>query len=126
MKKLKVAIATLLIIPLIIAASSIYLNRVTENMSAMINAAEQSERASDSQKVNLELASFNKSWNIHKHVIATFIRHSEIDIADQSAARLNVLAESSDRTEFYAECEALKMQLKNIADTEKFSIDNIL
>jgi thiamine biosynthesis lipoprotein ApbE len=95
-------------------------------MISILDKAEQSERSSDVDSAKSELQDFMNIWNSHRHMLATFIRHSEIDIANQSAAKLPELAVSDDRSQFYAECEVLKMQLNHIEDSEKFSIDNIL
>lgn len=126
MKKIKVAIATLIIIPLIIAVCHIYLNRVSVNMVSILNDVEKYERASDANMAKQKLDYFQTKWGFHKQVIATFVRHAEIDFANQSAAKLKPLIDCEDKSQFYAECETLKMQINHIEDTEKFTIDNIL
>lgn len=126
MKKIKAAVAALIIIPLLITADNIYLNRLSVKMTEIINSAEQYERDSEPEKADRALETFSEKWEKNKHVLATFIRHSELDIANQSEAKLKSLAESDDKSQFYAECDALKMQVNHIADTEKFCLDNIL
>jgi hypothetical protein len=125
MKKLKVAIAILIIIPLLIEASHIYLRHVTDSMVAQLNMAEQSQRLSNIQQTKLDLDEFSKAWNKNKMVLATFIRHSELDIANQSVAKLKPLTDTDDASGFYAECETLKMQIKHLVEVERFSPDNI-
>jgi hypothetical protein len=126
MKKLKFAIATLIIIPLVIAASHIYLRNVTEDMVTKINQAEQSERDSKTYQTKTELDGFSNEWSKNELVLATFIRHSELDIANQSIAKLKSLADTDDVSGFYAECETLKMQIRHLVEVERFSPDNIL
>lgn len=126
MKKLKAAIAVLIIVPLLIIADNIYLNRLSVKMTSIIDQAEQYERDSDTVKAKQTLQVFSEKWENHKHLLATFIRHSELDIANQSESKLKSLADSDDKSEFYAECDTLKMQINHIAETEKFCLDNIL
>lgn len=126
MKKLKAAIAVLIIISLLIIADNIYLNRLSVKMTSIIDKAEQYERASDTAKVKQTLQVFSEKWENQKHLLATFIRHSELDISNQSEAKLKSLADSDDKSQFYAECDTLKMQINHIAETEKFCLDNIL
>lgn len=126
MKKVKAAVAVLIVISLLIVADNIYLRRMSYKMTAIIDSAEEYERDSQPQKAENTLKTFSVKWEKNKHLLATFIRHSELDIANQSEAKLNSLAESDDKSQFYAECDALKMQINHIADTEKLCLDNIL
>ncbi len=125
MKKLKVAIATLIIILLLIGATHIYLRNVTQSMVNQLSVAEQSERAGNTQLAKKDLEAFSKEWDVNKHLLATFIRHSELDLANQSIAKLTPLTDTDDVSGFYAECDTLKMQINHLVDVERFSFDNI-
>ena len=119
------AIAILIIIPLLIAITHIYLRNVTESMVSKIDIAEQSEKAGNTQQTKKDIAQFSKQWESDKHLLATFIRHSELDLANQSVAKLIPLADTDDVSGFYAESETLKMQIQHLVDVERFSVDNI-
>lgn len=126
MKKWKIAVAILIIMPILIGISHIYLNRVTDEMVDKINEAEVSAKAGNIALSGKQLAEFSVDWNKNKRIFATFIRHAELDIANQSAAKLMPYLDNDDRCNFYGECETLKMQIHHIAETEQFSVDNIL
>lgn len=126
MKKLKVAIVILIILPVSIGVSHIYLNSSSEKMVGMLSNVETSAREGDISSANMRLNKFMVVWEKNKPVYATFIRHAEIDLANQSAAKLKEYLADDEKSNFFAECETLKMQITHIADTERFSLDNIL
>ena len=126
MKKVKVAIAILIIMPILIGISHIYLNHASDQMADKISDAEDSARNGDISLSEKQLDEFSVEWNNNKRIFATFIRHAELDIANQSAAKLKPYLRNADKSNFYGECETLKMQMHHISETEKFSIDNIL
>lgn len=125
MKKLVGSIAILIAIPIVIIAAHIYLGRVSVQMADEIYEAEQSARAGDVVQSGKYLKEFSGDWNVHKRVFATFIRHAEIDLANQSAAKLVAYLGDKDKSNFYGECDTLRMQILHIADTERFTLDNI-
>jgi hypothetical protein len=125
-KKLKIAVAALVILPILIGISHVYLNHESDKMADMINSAEDSAKAGDVALSNRQLDEFAAEWDKNKRIFATFIRHAEIDIANQSAAKIKPYLDNDDKCNFYGECEALKMQIRHIAETETFCIENIL
>lgn len=125
MRKLKVAIAALIIMPLMIVSAQIYLDRASKELVDIINAAENSAKAGNIEESNAKIDDFLSEWYKNKRIFATFIRHAELDIANQSAAKLKPYLENEDKSNFYGECETIKMQIKHIAETEKFSAVNI-
>lgn len=125
MKRLKLAVGILIVLPIIIALSHIYLNSTTDKMADVISAAEKSARSGDISSSARQLDEFSTEWDHNKRIFATFIRHAELDFANQSAAKLKSYLDNDDKSNFYGECETLKMQIHHIAETERFSIDNI-
>ena len=95
-------------------------------MADKLSDAEDSARKGDTLLSAKQLDEFSVEWNKNKRVFATFIRHAELDIANQSAAKLKPYLQNEDKSNFYGECETLKMQMHHISETERFSIDNIL
>lgn len=126
MKKLKVAIVILIILPISIGIRYVYLNLSSEKMVGMLSDVEKSARAGKTSSSVRQLGEFMLVWDKNKPVYATFIRHAEIDLANQSAAKLKAYLASDEKSNFFAECDTLKMQIAHIAETEKFSIENIL
>lgn len=116
----------MVILPVSIVISHVYLNSTSERMVGMLSDVEKSARAGKASSSNRKLEDFMTVWDKTKPIYATFIRHAEIDFANQSAAKLKSYLASNEKSNFFAECETLKMQISHIADTERFSIDNIL
>jgi uncharacterized protein YpmB len=126
MKKIKPTIIILIIIPIIIFSSHSYLKNVTSAMSETLNSAQMLAQSGDINGAVKMVDKFNNQWDKYKGVIATFIKHNELDIVNLSAAKLKPLIKNDNKGDFLAECESLKVQLHHIWETEKFSVDNIL
>ena len=94
-------------------------------MADTISIAETSARSGNISSSKKQLDEFSAEWEYNKQIFATFIRHAELDIANQSAAKLKSYLDNDDKSNFYGECETLKMQIHHIAETEQFSIDNV-
>jgi hypothetical protein len=125
LKKLYIAIAILIILPSLIVVGQFYLKGTTVKMTEIINKAENNAKHNDNNKAKQDLKTFAKEWEINNKIIATFVRHSELDIVNESNARLLPYLENNDLTNFSAECEVIKSQLHHIMHTEEFSFDNI-
>ena len=125
MKRIYIAISILIILPMIIAGSQFYLKGTTDKMTELIVQAENSAKQKDTDKAKKALTEFSKEWEINNKIIATFVRHSELDSVNESDAKLLPYLESEDLSSFYAECETVKAQFHHIMHTEEFSIDNI-
>lgn len=126
MKSLKTSISILAVLILMISAAHIYLNYSSNKMDDIISSAEKYALSGNTEMAAKRLDEFSSEWNHSKHIFATFIRHAEIDLANQSAAKLSSYLEEEDKSDFIAECETLRMQIKHIEETEQFSLDNIL
>jgi hypothetical protein len=125
LKRLYIAIAILIILPSLIVANQFYLKGTTNKMTELLNNAENSAKQNDDDKAKQDLVEFGKEWDINNKIIATFVRHSELDSVNESKARLLPYLENNDLTSFCAECEVIKSQLHHIMHTEEFSFDNI-
>jgi len=125
LKRLYLAVAILIILPILIIANQFYLKGTTDKMTDIINEAENSAKQNDDNKAKQEIQEFSKEWDINNVIIATYVRHSELDTVNESEAKLMPFLENKDTTNFCAECEVIKSQLHHIMHTEEFSIDNI-
>lgn len=127
MKKTMTAIIIIIAVILLVIASNLYLIHVTNELAVTLTQSEKYARSGNITKAKANVRSFLASWDIDKHILGTFIRHAEIDIANQSASKLLSYLDYKDgRSNFMAECDTLIMQLHHIADTEKFTVDNVL
>lgn len=125
MKKLVAAVCILILMPVIIGITHMFLNSESSAMVKEISASEDSMRSGDLTLSRKQLDAFMDDWDNHKEIYATFIRHAEIDLANQSASKLKAYTGADDKSDFYGECETLKMQIKHIADTERLTFYNI-
>ena len=124
-KKLKIAVVILIILPICIIASHLYLNASSERMVTMLSDIE--KNAFSNQSVSdRQLDAFMSEWSKNREIYSTFIRHAELDIANQSASKLKAYFDDEEKSNFFAECDTLKMQISHIAETEHFSLGNIL
>lgn len=94
-------------------------------MNKIISSAQSEAAAGDKKEAANQVAAFEKSWDNNKRIMGCFIRHSELDTVNQSAAKLMPYLDDDNLTNFTAECKTLQMQLHHIMETEKFSFDNL-
>ncbi len=125
MKKWVAALCILAGITIGIGCCHIYLHRVTDSLAQTVAAAARDEHAGKTQQAKQELDAFNRDWDKNREIISTFIRHSELDLVNQSMEKLEPLSGGEDKAQFYAECETLEMQLKHLYDVERFTLGNV-
>lgn len=126
MKHAKTAIVILLVIPLFLIGVQIWLHHTTDSMGTLVARAEELSRAGETDRASRQVAAFQHSWDRKKGILAVFIKHSELDVVNLSAAKLPAYLGSDDPAEFEAEAAALKIQLHHLWESEQFSLDNIL
>lgn len=126
MKRVKIAVAFLILIPVLIFSLHIYLRRVTQDMSATLAQAQTLMDEGKNKEAAKQVAAFTAKWDHSKGVLATFIKHSELDTVNLSSARLMPYITHEETGDFDAESDSLQVQLHHLWEIEKFSIDNIL
>lgn len=126
MKRLKYAIAILIIIPLCIIASHIYLKYSVNDMIEMIAKAQTCAQQGQKKEAAKQIAAFQSAWKKDRAVMSTFIRHDELDTVNLSSAKLGPFLNGNSEEEFFAESESLRMQLEHIRESDQFSLDNVL
>lgn len=126
MKRVKLAVAILLSIPVLIALTHLYLSRVTAQMNSYLRESYTLAEKGDNEQAKEKLEIFQTIWKKNDRIIATFIRHSELDTANLAAAKLLPLLENNEKGEFIAESQALELQFRHIWESEKFTFDNVL
>jgi hypothetical protein len=125
-KRLKYAIGLLIIIPLLIVCALLYLKQTTTDMREAITQAQSYAQIGDREAAQEKVGEFIRLWDKNKDVMATFIKHHELDVVNLSYVKLLPYLESGNMGDFNSECDMLKTQLDHIFDTEKFNIDNVL
>lgn len=126
MKRVKLAIAILIIIPVLVFSSHYYLKHATTSMSQILCKSETLAQQGKKKEAAKQVASFQSEWDKNKAIMSIFIRHDELDTVNLSTAKLKPYLDDDSTSDFCAESETLKFQLHHIWETEKFSIDNVL
>lgn len=126
MKKLLSAVIIIAVIITGVIFAQRYMLTESEKMVAVLRQAEYYAKSGDDAQADEYLDTFAKQWDINKKIWCTFIMHEEIDIANQSAAKLKPYLADENKSNFFAECEALKFQINHIAQNERYTLDNIL
>lgn len=126
MKRLKVAVAILLLIPILLIFMQHYLRRTTDSMRDLVIQADQSVEAGRAEDAGRQVTAFCKKWEKSRMVLALFVKHSELDVVNLSAARLPAYLSHGEDGDFDAEAESLSVQLHHLWESERFSLDNIL
>lgn len=128
MKNLKTAVVILVIIPVLIIISQVYLSRVTYGLESTIQQAEACAQKGDKNTSMKRISEFLTKWGYNQHVLSLFVRHVELDYVNQSASKLKPYLQTDGLKsgDFYSECEMLKFQFSHIRETERLSFDNIL
>lgn len=126
MKRVKIAIAFLVLIPVLIFSVHIYLRRVTQDMSGTLAQAQTLMDEGKNKEAAKQVAAFNTKWGHNKNFLATFIKHSELDTVNLSSAKLIPFINNDDTGDFDAESESLQIQIHHLWEIEQFSIGNIL
>jgi hypothetical protein len=118
-----IILITLIITGIILSKS--YMQKETQEMVELIKASETSVYAGDFERAEKSVNEFSEKWDTNRKVLCTFVRHSEVDIANESAAKIKPYLNAEDKSDFFAECEILKFQIKHISETESYTLYNI-
>lgn len=127
MNKLKVVAVILALIILVMTAGQFYLKKSTGEMVNAVNSAQTSyQQTGNSPATEKKVRRFLTLWSRNSPLLSMFIYHREIDIVNESTARLPAYLKNNEDTDFDAECDMLKMQLAHLWNVEKINWENIL
>lgn len=126
LKKIVTPIVIIAVIITGIIVSKNYMQRETAEMVELLKSAETFAYSGDYNKAEKDINDFSEKWDKNRKVLCTFVRHSEVDIANESAAKVKPYLNAQDKSDFFAECEILKFQIKHITETEKYTLYNVL
>lgn len=109
-----------------IILSDIYLKKSTDEIIEITKLAEIEVSKGDIEKATEHIDTLQEKWQTSRNIIAIFIRHSDVDVVNDSVSKLKVYLQSNDKKDFYAECDSVEFYLKNLADSETYTYYNIL
>ena len=107
-------------------ASYRYIQTTTQSLGAQLETVEQSASAQLWQAAQKELNTAQQRWDKTKTWWTVLLDHQEIDNIDISMKRLEKYIETQDVSLSLGEVSALRLQVDQIYDTEKFTLKNIL
>ncbi len=107
-------------------ASYRYIQTTTQSLGAQLETVEQSASAQQWQAAQKELNTAQQRWDKTKTWWTVLLDHQEIDNIDISMKRLEKYIETQDVSLSLGEVSALRLQVDQIYDTEKFTLKNIL
>lgn len=107
-------------------SASRYLETTAQTLGAQIEAVEQSITTEKWDVAGSELSSAQQRLEENKTWWTVLLDHQVIDNIAMSMSRLDKYIETHDISLSLGEVSALKLQVDNISDTEKFNLQNIL
>lgn len=127
MSKLKIVAILLLLMIGVLIASQVYLCNSTRTLTESVDRVQTSyQKTGNSPETKKKMRQFFTLWQKNSRIFPTIIKHSEIDIVNASVAKLPAYLQDNQPTDFYAECDMLKMQLSHLWYIEKVNWENIL
>lgn len=106
-------------------ARKIFLKETDSLSDAIQNVIEISEKGSDSE-LNQSIDILKKKWDESGKTLHILVNHGEMDEAEQNITALKETASYTDRKELRLKCIAALNQIKNLRESEKISLENIL
>lgn len=102
-----------------------FLKEIDSLSDSIQNVIEISENGSDSE-LNESIDILQKKWQSSGRTLHILVNHGEMDEAEQNITALKETVKHTDRTELRIKCIEALNQLKNLRESEKISLENIL
>ena len=123
-------IPTIIIIVVLLLGGSwtsyYYLQRTTQSLETRFEAIEQSISTQNWSSTEKELNLTQKQWDKTQTMWTIILDHQQIDSIDLSLNRLAKFVQVHDLPLSLGEISTLKLLVEEVADTEKFTLSNIL
>lgn len=126
---MKRLIASLLLMISAVSATAFarksFLDELNVLSDSIQNVMEVSENGSDSELIE-SVDILEKKWQKSGKILHILINHGEMDEAEQNITALKETINHTDRKELRIKCIEALNQLKNLRESEKISLENIL
>ncbi len=106
-------------------ARKAFLREIDSLSESIQNIVEISEKGSDSE-LNASIDILLKKWQKSGKTLHILVNHAEMDEAEQNITALKETALHADRKELRLKCISALNQIKNLRESEKISMENIL
>lgn len=126
MKRLIIAAVLLLACVTLAVYSNALFNKTTDEMIDGLYTLVDLSQKNDLSALNGETEKFLSRWNKSSRTLHMLTIHSEMSTAESSVNSLADLLENGEMQEFRMACIKCISELKNLKNSEKISVDNIL
>ena len=126
MKRVIIAAVLLLSAISVSVWSNISFERYMKNFSVSLENLISYSEISDDDNLKKETEKVVEAWYDSSAFLHSLVAHEGMDELEKSITSLPLLIEHSDREEFRNECIRAVNQIKNLIDSERLNIGNVL
>ena len=126
MKRLWIALSTLLLLFALCAAGKAAVTERVDGMLALLDQTKTAAAQGDLSSAATAAKDAEDYWLRNGVLLGSLLRHDEADSVSTQLAELRAYAENGDRGELLAVCAALTRQLEHIRGMESPLVQNVL
>ena len=125
MKSVILASTIFIIIVVLMCTSYIFMNTVTEDMSAILEQNEKFVAKNDWKQAKNEMDKLHNLWEEKHTLLSVIATHTMIDEIDYAISRLSTSVSLQEPNDFSKENKVLKMRIDDLKGHQKISISNL-
>lgn len=126
MKRFPAAIIALAVLILLAWINCVTITKLDKKISSEIEQSMNAAMADEYDKAFLSLQKAQSIFLDAEGYFGAVVKHSELDVAVLSFARLFAILQVRDQDSYFEECSYLKKLFEHIGDMESLSLRNIL
>ena len=126
MAKAKCAIIILILTIIMCVLSFFYLENVTKTLTTEINLVKEYISKEETDLAFKKAESAIKVWNNNRKILKTFIDHSHLDNLETDLYELKSNLTNGETSEILATSENIISRIKQLKNSEKPSLENVL
>lgn len=125
MKSVILASTIFIIIVVLMCTSYIFMNTVTEDMSAILEQNEKFVAKNDWKQAKNEMDKLHNLWEEKHALLSVIATHAMIDEIDYAISRLSTSVSLQEPNDFSKENKVLKMRIDDLKGHQKINISNL-
>ena len=125
MKSVILASTIFIIIVVLMCTSYIFMNTVTEDMSAILEQNEKFVAKNDWKQAKNEMDKLHNLWEEKHTLLSVIATHAMIDEIDYAISRLSTSVSLQEPNDFSKENKVLKMRIDDLKGHQKINISNL-
>ena len=126
MKRIWIAISTLIVVVGLCIGEIIWVSNIAENIESQISEIEETVSIGNLENAISFAEQISSQWNKSHNKLAIFVDHKSLEDIDQSMEIMEVSLSTLNLYQFYIETSKIKSSINDLVDTETPSIYNIL